>query len=159
MSNGVKLSKPFVREAVRADCTELAATMRQEDVQELWHHSRTCPLDALVNGFEWGSCKTVEWQGRVVAMFGVSGEVHGVGICWMLASDELVKIKKSFLKECSKYVRDMHKDYPVLGNMVWAGNAVHIQWLKWLGFQFQPAVALGADGELFHEFFKVREDV
>lgn len=159
MSNEAKLSKPFVREAVLTDCEELAAAMRQEDVQELWYHSRTCPLDALVNGFEWGNCKTVEWHGRVVAMFGVSGNLNGVGVCWMLASDDLVKIKKSFLKECRKYVRDMHKDYPVLGNMVWAGNAVHIQWLKWLGFQFQPAVACGADGELFHEFFKVREDV
>ena len=66
MSNEVKLSKPFVREAVLTDCMELAATMRQEDVQELWHHARTCPLDALVNGFDWGNCKTVEWQGRVV---------------------------------------------------------------------------------------------
>lgn len=156
MSNEVKLSKPFVREAVLTDCEELAATMRQEDVQELWYHSRTSPLEALLNGFGWGNCKTVEWQGRVVAMFGVSCEVNGVGVCWMLASDDLVKIKKSFLKECHKYVRDMHKDYPVLGNMVWAGNAVHVQWLKWLGFQFQPAVAYGADGELFHEFFKVR---
>lgn len=159
MSNGVKLSKPFVRSATIDDCWQLSETMRQEDVREIWHHSRSTPLDALIGGFKHGNAQTVEWQGRVVAMFGVAGEYEGVGICWMLASDDLVKIKKSFLKECRKFVNDMHEDYPVLGNMVWVGNPIHIQWLKWLGFQFQPAVACGPDGELFHEFFKVREDV
>lgn len=159
MSNAVNLSKPFAREAKLSDCAELAKNMREEDVKELWHASRSSPLDALTYGFEAGNCKTVEWQGKVVAMFGLVKGAGDVGVCWMLASDDLVKIKKSFLKECRKFVDDMLQECPVIGNLVWEGNPVHIQWLKWLGFHFQPAIPVGPDGELFYEFYKVRQDV
>jgi hypothetical protein len=156
MSNVASQSKPFVRKAVLSDCEELSKTMRQEDVQEIWHSSRTAPLEALRDGFAWPLCFTVEWRGRVVAMFGVGGERGKFGFPWMLASDDLVKIKRPFIRECRKHVDEMHKEYPVLCNMAWARNTVHVEWLKWLGFELIEARPHGPDGELFNEFFKVK---
>lgn len=157
MSREVDKSKPFVRPSVPQDCTELSLTMREEDKQEIWHYARLEPLPALLGGlFVSKPCWTVEWQGKVVAMFGVSPQDDLVGIPWMLASEDLKKIKKSFLKECHSYVQKMFSGYEVLTNYAWSKNDIHIQWLKWLGFKFFPAKPMGYDGELFYEFYKVK---
>jgi hypothetical protein len=128
--------------------------MREEDVKEIWHSSRGTPLSALRAGFAWPLCFTVEWQGRVVAMFGVGGTYGSLGFPWMLASDDLVKIKKSFIRECRRHVAEMQTFYPTLSNKVWAKNTAHIEWLKWLGFRFLEAKPHGPDGELFIQFVK-----
>lgn len=160
MSNVVGLSKPFVRQAKLEDCIQLSETMREEDKREIWHISRSSPLLSLVKGLAYSSkCWTVEWNGTVVAMFGVAPESELVGIPWMLASDDLKKIKKSFLRECHQYVERMFDDYQVLTNCAWSQNHIHVQWLKWLGFKFFPAQPKGYDGELFYDFYKVSENV
>lgn len=160
MSNVADKSKPFVRPSVYKDCLELSTTMREEDKQEIWHSSRSSPLLALVGGLQVSSpCWTVMWEGKVIAMFGVSPQDNLVGIPWMLASEDLKNIKKSFLKECHSYVQMMFTGYEVLTNHAWSKNDIHIQWLRWLGFKFFPAKPMGYDGELFYEFYKVKEYV
>lgn len=157
MLNEAGLSKPFVRAPKIDDCIELSRSMREEDKREIWHFGRVSPLVALLDGLQYSSkCWTVEWQGRVVAMFGVTKQDDDVGIPWMLASEDLKKIKKSFLRECHQYVERMFDGYQVLTNCAWSQNTIHIQWLKWLGFKFLPARAKGYDGELFYEFYKVK---
>lgn len=157
MSNAVVGSKPYVRSSIFRDCTALAETMREEDKREIWHLARSSPLNALMDGMFYGEhCWTVQWGHKVVAMFGVTRDDEVSGTPWMLASDDLKKIKKSFLRECHSYVELMFKDFDVLTNYVWAENTVHIEWLKWLGFKFLPAKPMGYDGELFYEFYKVK---
>lgn len=154
MSNEVKQSKPFARASKLKDCAELAVTMREEDKQEIWHFARSSPLDALKNGYSLSRrCFTIEWNGKVVAMFGVVGEIGQIGVPWMLASDELPKIRKSFLKEAKKYLEIVFKDYPVLANYAWAKNTVHLNWLKWLGFTLCDPEPMGVDDELFISFY------
>lgn len=157
MSNAANQSKPFVRVAVIDDCAILASTLRQADRDEIAAASGNPPLAALVTGFYSGRTYTVEWGGRVVAMFGVVPLFQeGHGAPWMLASDDLEKIKRPFIKECRKYVQEMSQQFPILHNMVWSKNAVHITWLKWLGFKVFPAVSHGINGELFHPFNMVK---
>lgn len=156
MSNEAKLSKPFARPATLQDCIELSKTMREEDKREIWHIARSSPLNSLVDGFFYSSkCWTVEWQGRVVAIFGVCPQDELVGVPWMLASDDLKRIRKSFLKECHRYLQEMSQGFQILTNSAWSQNEVHIQWLKWLGFKFLKAKPMGYDNELFYEFYKV----
>jgi hypothetical protein len=160
MSREVNKSKPFVRTTVPADCIELASTMRAEDKEEIWHSSRKLPLAALKMGINYSDiCWSVEWEGRVVAIFGVSRKDELVGIPWMLASDDLKKIRKSFLKESKDYLEQMFQGYTLLANSAWSKNTIHIQWLRWLGFSFLPAKPKGMDGELFYEFYKVNNYV
>lgn len=157
MSNEAKRSKPFVRSPTPKDCQELALTMREEDTREIWHFARLSPLDALLSGLLGSSkCWTVEWDGKAIAMFGVCRQSDDVGQPWMLASNDLSKIKKSFLKECRSYLDLMFDGFEVLTNCAWAKNDVHIQWLKWLGFSFFKAKPMGFDNELFYEFYKVK---
>lgn len=160
MSREVEASKPFVRSSKPTDCHELSLTMREEDKREIYHWDRLSPLTALFDGFTAGKCWTVEWKGKVVAMFGVAKTKDpNVGQPWMLASDDLKRIRKSFLKECHAYVELMFDGYQVLSNHAWAKNDIHIQWLKWLGFKFFPAKHMGYDRELFYEFYKVNNHV
>jgi hypothetical protein len=153
MSNEVKAFKPYVRDSILEDCLELSENMRQEDREEIWIASRSDPLDCLVHGIVNSTfCKTVVYQERVVAMFGVTTLDNQTGLPWMLATDELKSIKKSFLTECKKYVDTMLSVRPYLTNFVYTKNSVHILWLRWLGFTFKEPAPIGVDGELFMQF-------
>lgn len=154
MSNEVKAYKPYVRPSVVEDIPYLAENIREADQLEIWHLARILPIEAFTDGFESSDAPlTVVWGDKPVAMFGVTG-VKGIGVPWMLATDDLVKIRKSFLRECKRYLDEMHKVYPYLTNQVWAKNTVHIQWLKWMGFTFETPYFYGPDNELFIEFHK-----
>jgi hypothetical protein len=154
MSNEAAVCKPFVRPSVIEDVAYLAENIREEDRQEIWHSHRKTPLEAFQSGFEISDEPlTVVWGDKPVAMFGVCGE-NGVGVPWMLATDDLKRIRKSFLRECRSYVQRMHEKYPVLINAVWVKNTVHILWLKWLGFDFDAPIELGPDNEMFIRFYK-----
>lgn len=152
MSSEAVRSKPFIRVALPADLLELASTMRQEDVQEVFHASRGTPLSALNKGFSAShTCHTIEWDNKVVAIFGVCGVKSVWGSPWMLGAEELKKCW-SLLRECREIVQGYLEDYKHLSNACWSKNDVHVKWIKWLGFTFE-----GSDirnGETFLHFHK-----
>lgn len=134
---------------------ELSETMRQEDRDEIWHLARLTPSEALQAAYE--ACpynRTVLLDGKVVAIFGCSGETGGVGVPWMLASPLLTKIRKPFLRECRVFLEEMSENYTTLENVAWSKNTEHIRWLTWLGFKFQPGVPMGPDKEIYIPFYK-----
>lgn len=149
----VGLEKPYVRQAVFEDCASLAPRLRKEDVIELRYASGKKPLPVLLDSFEASTkCWAVIYKEQVIALFGVCGK-GDIGVPWMLASDELKSIRKSFLRECRDYVSRMGEGHNLLTNYVWVGNSVHIQWLKWLGFQFLDPVEYGVSNKPFMQFF------
>lgn len=154
MSNEVVACKPFVRRARAEDIPFLAENIREDDRLEIWHCARTTPLQAFQNGYEVSDNPlTVVWGEKPVAMFGVTG-ANGVGVPWMLATDDLKRIRKSFLRECRSYAMELHNEYPLLVNHVWAKNTVHIQWLRWLGFILSTPEPYGPDNEMFIRFYR-----
>jgi hypothetical protein len=130
----------------------LAANMREADRAELWHSSRADPEAALRKGLALGRSWAVEWEGRVVALFGCAGTPGETGFPWMLASDDLTAIRKSFLRGCRPVVEGWLQEHPTLTNAVWSGNEVHIQWIKWLGFTFYGSTL--RNGETFLHFHR-----
>jgi hypothetical protein len=129
--------------------------MRQEDKDEIWHLARKTPEEALKQSlFLCKYNRVVLLNDKVVCIFGI-GHIGEVGIPWMLASDHLRDIRKTFLRECKGYLEEMSQGCSYLYNVAWARNETHITWLKWLGFDIRPAKPMGPDGELYHEFFKV----
>jgi hypothetical protein len=160
MSNGVKVCEPFVRPAKLVDALILGANIRECDRWEIWHLARKAPADAFLDGYRTSDDPyVIEWQGKPIAMFGVSGNKGSIGVPWMLGTDDIKKIKKALLSQCKDYLERMHVDYPTLTNFVWSKNLVHIAWLKWLGFTFGEARPMGPDNELFIHFYKVKQYV
>lgn len=166
MQNAVQASdKPYVRLATRQDASDLAPRLRREDQEEVSHGSGLEPDIALRYALAISNIAyAVMWKGRVIALFGIVGELDwgdgpGKGSPWMLASDELKDIRKSFLRQCRGYVRDWLKVHGELEGYVWAENEVHIQWLRWLGFQFDGPVPYGIADQPFLRFFMKNEYV
>jgi hypothetical protein len=159
MSAGVKRSKPYVRPAAREDCLDLAPRLREEDRQEIAHASGLPPQYALLLSFHLGTTYAVVWGDEVVALFGHIGVPGVIGVPWMLASPTLSKIRKSFLRECRRYVQEMLDTYGHLENHVWAENEVHIQWLRWLGFEFDEAAPFGINDQPFYRFYMTNQNV
>lgn len=112
------------------------------------------PLEALRKSVEISTKKwTISIDDEVIAVFGVA--LRGsTGLPWLLASDELRKIKRSFLAGCAPYIRSMSEGCDVLTNYVWVQNKVSLKWLKCMGFSFEPPVPYGKSGEQFIRFFK-----
>lgn len=152
MSSAAVRSKPYFRKTTQWDIAELALTMRQEDVEEIFHASRGSPLGALVRGSEASTeLISIVKQSKVVAIFGLVGTKGVSGSPWMLGTDELPKCK-SLLRDCRKIVQRYLEEYKYLSNACWSKNDVHIEWIKWLGFTFE-----GEDirnGETFLHFHK-----
>lgn len=129
--------------------------MRQEDKDEIWHLARLDPETALRMSYHVSKyIRTVTLDGRVVCIFGVSA-INEIGHPWMLASPLLLKIRKSFLRECRAYLEEMSQGFSELHNVAWSKNVVHLQWLKWLGFEMGEGVPMGPDNEIYIPFHKV----
>lgn len=159
MSAEVAKSKPYVRVATREDCFDLAPRLREADRQEIAHAHGLEPVQSLLIGFHSGETFAAVYEGRVIALFGCTG-IPGVAGCpWMLASPELQKFRKQFVQECRPYCLMMLAVYRHLENRVWCGNTVHIRWLKWLGFTFDPPAPYGIHGEPFKRFYMTTKNV
>lgn len=152
--------KALVRPAVVGDCFELAPRLRADDVQEIRASSGKSPLSALFECVRRSkhsySCE--DQNARVFAMFGVADapDNPGVGIIWMLASDDLTDHRKQFVRECGRWFKKFREEYDVLWNIVDERNTVHLSWLKWMGCTFTKRHPQYGKGKLpFVEFIYV----
>lgn len=75
-------------------------------------------------------------------MFGVVNQGNGVGMPWMLASDDLPKQENvaTFLPQGKSWVEGLQKKYQQLYNYAHAENHTSLKWLKWLGFDCNEVV-------------------
>lgn len=145
----------LVRPASFDDVGTIADRMRKADVVEVEASSDQTPVSALETSLARSSfAMTVLIDGRPEIMFGV-GDVNvltGTGAPWMLATDEIGKIKRQFLKSSAGWCAQLLQRYDVLINCVDDRNKLSKRWLAWLGFTIGPPVAFGKNGELFRVF-------
>lgn len=136
-----------------SDVEFLAPRLRYEDKREVLAVSGSTPYHALLKGFAQSEvCFTILDKENVpVGMFGVSSE----GAIWLLATDDIWKIRFSFLRESKKVIDFLNKKYPKLWNYVDCRNELHIRWLKWCGFIFIQKVEYGILQKQFYEFIKI----
>lgn len=133
----------------------IADNMRDDDRQEIWASNQHTPIEALEKAM---IRSTKLWTATVddvpCLMFGVApaSVLGGLGVPWLLGTEDIHKVKRQFIRECRSYVGEMLNSYPKLVNMVDVRNEVSIRWLIWLGFELSPALPLGMEGELFHPF-------
>jgi len=149
MSKSVSITK-----ALPSHIERIANGMRTHDVKEIWSSHRSLPEQALTKGLARGKAWTALLDGEPFVMFGVTdGDLlTGLGIPWLLATDELDTVSRDFLKYTKEYMPQVINGYSRLQNYVHAENTQSILWLKWIGFTLREKLRFGYDNEYFYRF-------
>jgi hypothetical protein len=120
------------------DGTALYENMRVEDMLEcigLGTHPRTACEQSYQLSDKCYSIKTHDY--RLIASFGVCPtEDPKVGCVWLLGTNLMTTIKKTFVKHSFEYLDKMMGDYDCLTNYVSMNNKLSVRWLTWLGAEF-----------------------
>lgn len=145
----------MVRTSNELDIDLMKNRLRRSDIDEVWASHHHTPEEALRLSFEMSTlCLTVDIKGMPVAMFGIAPQtlLSDRANVWFLATDGILKVRKSFVKQCRKFIDVMLKEYPILENYVDARNKLSIRWLKWCGAEIEEAKPIGAEKLPFHHF-------
>lgn len=90
---------------------------------------------------------------RPVLMGGCSNAADGVGVVWLLCTEEIYKHPIQVLRNIKKEIELYQKDHIILSNIIYHKNKLAKIWLKKLGFKFDnPSGAKIPDG--FEFFYK-----
>jgi len=125
-----------LRPAIPPDCWRLAANLRDCDRQELALSGEGSEGFKVIRAWH-GSpiCEAIETpSGELAGIWGVQPLSLGIGSIWMLGTPELESIPLSFLRACKPSIQKAHAQYPTLACAPWRENALHLNWLRWLGF-------------------------
>jgi hypothetical protein len=149
----------YVRKLTRADIDHLAENLRKRDVAELDAQSGLTPRKALEMALVFAKeCRVISDGNDVpIGVYGVSDtNIKGLGSIWMMATPDLIKHQRQFLRECREGISDISQGYSCVFNYTDARNTVHHKWLKWCGFTFiNKREEFGRNGETFYEFVKI----
>jgi len=153
----------IVRDAEIDDVFQLASNLREADIQEIWKSHHIKPRAALLGGFKESElCFTIERQEQPIAMLGVMPPQTLLGnsaIIWLLASPELEKVQRAFIKRSRYFIKGMLQRYSMLENWVDNENKKSIEWLKWCGFTLESPKPYGVEGKPFRYFYIKRGKV
>lgn len=131
-------SEVDVRAPIGADCVELAAGLRQQDVDELNAAGYSDHLKVIrvsVARSDWARTALVD--GKVACIFGVApmgGLLDPRGVPWMLGTDLVPQNRRALARLAPGYIRSMLQTYPHLLNTVHARNTLAVRWLARAGF-------------------------
>lgn len=116
----------------------LAPNLRKQDKDEVMASGGYDPLGALALSV---SVSTMAWTAfedlMPFVMFGAAAHRDDpeLGVVWLLGSDHIYNVKKTFLVQSRNYVSRMHDSFDTLANYVDARNTTSQKWLEALGFQ------------------------
>lgn len=115
------------------------------DLRSALHEARECS--------RW--CLTAV-SGLPVAMFGVRSwhDDPTVGVPWFLATDDVERHRRAFMRLAPHYIAQMLREFPRLKNRVHARNTAAVTWLASTGFTLGPVHTVPGTGEPFHWFTK-----
>jgi hypothetical protein len=151
----------YTRETAKEDIPYLAVNLRDEDRAEILASSGLIPEVALEMGRVISRrCRTICMSdGTPAGIYGVSDtKIKGLGSIWLLATPDLLKVQRQFLRECREGISEISQGYSCVFNYTDARNAVHHKWLKWCGFTFiKEHKNFGKQNETFYEFVKITE--
>lgn len=150
---------PFVmRPATAEDAKALAHRLRASDREEVL--ATHTDVEEALRGAIAGSaiCMVGELGGVPVVILGCGQHVQnpGVGVPWLLGTDELHRLPGALTGLGKRYVAHFLERWPRLLNFVDERNTASVRWLLRLGFHVAPPVAFGLNGEKFHPFTMAR---
>ena len=133
----------------------MATRLRQSDIDEIWATNHIKPFEALYEGWKNSVLSlTIEVSNEPVSMFGIAPTTltGDEAIIWMLSSDKINSIKKSFIKNNRRFIDMFLSMYPRLENWVSKENKKSVAWLKLLGANMKETEMFGIDKSPFHYF-------
>lgn len=147
-----------IRKSIRSDVDYLKENLRPADIEELRLMGITGHKigETILSGFESpeSTCYTVEFEGRVVLMFGIVpvNDDKASAVLWMLSTDEVRKFKKRFFKLAIDYVEMFKKDYGVLFNLIHPSNKLSLKLVEKLNAVIEEGYKNPSTGEPFFLF-------
>ena len=148
--------KPYIKVATLEEAKFLSTRLRQEDIDECKANANVTPLEALVNGVKYSHLPfTVYNNDNPVMIMGVIPHGKNLGMIWLLSSPEIQNFPIAFLRSSKGVLDCYNKSFPILYNYIDARNTLHMNWLKWLGFNFiKVHNHFGYEKRKFIEFVK-----
>jgi hypothetical protein len=119
-----------------ADAVE-GMVLRAQDVAELAITSPGTPVSDILREAVNLSfyAELIRLDGQAAIVYGVvPTHLYGVGAIWMLATDDIERMRGYVKKNSRDKVAMLNRMFPVLMNYVHADNSVAIRWLAWCGF-------------------------
>lgn len=151
-------------QTVPDDLTRMFGKIRKKDREEVNAVTLRSADAALVHGLDSSvCCWTVFHDGEPIAVFGVtrSGLLSNKGVPWMLSTDGVLKVRRTYVRHTKEFIREMflRTGFDYLENWVAADNLVSIKWLRWSGFHVGEPQPYGFKGESFCRFWASRKEV
>jgi hypothetical protein len=140
-------------DVVEAWLDQLTPKLRKDDLDEIEAMGATSPERALRDSLSLSTHGYAILSSRVgvIAMFGAApSPLPGVGIVWMLGSDDIQTEALGIARRTRRYFDELNKPYPVLWNYIDDRNKVSMRWLEWGGFKLLRETRFGP--HLFHIF-------
>lgn len=127
------------------ELTYLAMNLRHQDAEEVRKSTSLPVTQTVIDSWEASEMRQLYWgkSGKPVAVVGVVPAGRGVGIPWMLGTDEIKDMPLTLYRESKTMLSRIKSRYESLQNLVDAENTVAIEWLEVLGFKFGNPVAFG----------------
>lgn len=129
----------YIRPSRDGDAAELAPLVAETDRREIWEAAGCIPGVELRHAQAMSApCLSIRRKSDngIVAMLGVVPILPDVGRIWMIASPELSRRSRLFLRHARPFLDRIQRCYPLLFNTVAEFQHTHIRWLRWMGFTF-----------------------
>lgn len=145
-----------IREATQADVTAILPHLREADRRELELAAGPDLEATLRRAVETpGENLAGELDGEVVVLGGCAAGAPGVGVPWMVGTNKLTANLRTFVSLGEVMRARYEKQYDLLTNFVHAENAVHIRWLRHIGFSFGETIPdFGVGKAPFIQFYR-----
>lgn len=131
--------------------------IQASNVQESQRVYGLNPSTALGRAVECADVAVASWaENDILALWGVTRKslLSETRIVWLITSDAVKKYRLLFLKECKRILNILENEYPLLENYVDTGNSQIINWLTWLGFNFDKEIVRTYHGHNIVRFWR-----
>jgi hypothetical protein len=152
--NGIVVRKSRIQ-----DVDYLKNHLRRSDVEEIWASHHIMAEEALKTCVEKTIFSLTIENGHPMAIFGINPEtvLGEKALIWLLATDDLEKIQRRFIRHSKEFIDMMLSWYPYLYNWVDDRNKASIEWLKYCGATISAPVIHGEEQIPFRYFYFQKE--
>jgi hypothetical protein len=149
----------MIRTATEEDAAYIGARLRRADWEELWAATGESPRMTTIRSFEISDESWVlDCGGAPLAIWGIgTSYANNCGVPWMVGTNHMEKHKRDIMGISRVMLDYYHTRHHVLINFTDARHTDSHRYLKWLGFEFLPAVPHGHAGLPFHQFMRVAD--
>ena len=144
----------YILEHLRADDLEEVKASNGENWKEIVFKNIMDPTTDVLLGVSKENdipvCMGGAWQ--------LDRDPKGIGLVWMLCTDDIVNHKVCLLKELKKEFRKYDQNFWFMYNSIHSKNIYAKKWLMWLGFKFDNPHPFGMNlPKEFEFFYKVKK--